>query len=228
MGSKTFVFDCGGVLLRYDTQAPVYRQWEERLGLAEGDLRARLWSGEIWHQAEIGEISEEQFWQQSAAALGIEAPAQIAELAESLWASLSLDERVLALIDRIRERHPVAMLSNATTALEERLAEQYGVADRFGVIINSARVGLAKPDPAIYQKLLERLATPARDVVFIDDHAENIAAAAAEGLHVLWYVSASELERQLQVYLDHTTMSDDTDNHNGNGHHAADAEPVEN
>jgi len=226
MGRKTFVFDCGGVLLRNDTQDPVYAAWETRLGLPEGSLKARLWSGEIWEQAEIGQISEEQYWQRSGAALGIDDPALIAELAEALWASWTLDTRVLAMVDRIRERHPLAMLSNATTALEERLERQFGIADRFATIVNSARVGLAKPDPAIYQALLEQLAVPARDTVFIDDRAENIAAAAAKGMHVIWYVGADELERQLKVYLNGHAAGDE-DDHNGNGHKGNGHEPLD-
>jgi FMN phosphatase YigB (HAD superfamily) len=41
----------------------------------------------------------------------------------------------------------------------------------------------------------------AGETVFIDDRAENVAAAAALGMHVIWFVHPNELERQLLPYL---------------------------
>ncbi|WP_279579441.1 HAD-IA family hydrolase [Fodinicola feengrottensis] len=52
----------------------------------------------------------------------------------------------------------------------------------FDVSVISAEVGLAKPDPAIYQLLLERLALPAETVAFIDDIEHNVEAAQEVGI----------------------------------------------
>jgi putative hydrolase of the HAD superfamily len=219
MGTKTFVFDCGGVLLRDRDQATTYRQWELRLGLAEGELPERLWSGDIWEQAQIGKISEEQYWEQIGASLGLSDTSQVNALSQELWDRWVLDDKVLNLIDRARQRHRLALLSNATTALEEMLDKRYGVADRFATIVNSARVGVAKPDPAIYQELLRQLDAQPQEIVFIDDRAENVTAAAALGMHVIWYVGPEELERQLQVYLRPDAITAANGGHaNGNGH----------
>jgi putative hydrolase of the HAD superfamily len=95
------------------------------------------------------------------------------------------------------------MLSNATDVLEERLSQTYGVADRFEHILNSARLGWAKPDPRVYAELCQRLQLDPHEIVFVDDRAENIVAAAAHGLHVAWFVGATELERQLAAFRNH-------------------------
>lgn len=200
MPIKAFVFDCGGVLLRTGDISP-YAAWEARLGLPSGELERRLWQGEVWALAERGAITDAQFWQQAGHALGLHAQEDVERLREELWTTWELDERVLALVDRARATCKVAILSNATDALEELLQGRYGVADRFDAIVNSARVGIAKPDEGIYQALLAQLDVSASEVVFVDDRAENVAAAAALGMHVAWYVNASELERQLDVYL---------------------------
>ncbi|NLX43789.1 MAG: HAD-IA family hydrolase, partial [Chloroflexi bacterium] len=115
------------------------------------------------------------------------------------------------LIKRLCQRYRVAMLSNATDILEQRLRDNYAVNQYFDPIINSAVIGIAKPDPAIYRHLLDRLALEAGQVLFIDDKAENIAAAAALGMHVIWYVSSAELERQLTPYLGLDVSSSTTD-----------------
>jgi epoxide hydrolase-like predicted phosphatase len=199
MAIKALVFDCGGVLLRNGDLSP-YRRWEERLGLAEGELERHLWAGDLWRQAERGEISDAEFWRRAAHGLGL-GEETTTKLRADIWETWEVEPRVLALIDQARARYRVAMLTNATDAMEELLTEHYGVADRFEAIVNSARVGVAKPDAAIYQELLRRLALSAGEVVLIDDRAENVAAAAALGMHVAWFLGAAELERQLDPYL---------------------------
>ena len=200
MRIKAFVFDCGGVLLR-DGDESRYRHWEKRLGLLEGELKRRLWTGELWTRAERGDLSEAEFWSRAGEELGLSADRQIERLARDLWDSWHIDEEVLGAIDETRQRYRVAMLSNASDALEEQLAERYGVADRFELIVNSSREGVAKPEAEIYRILLDRMELEAEQVVFIDDRPENVSAAAELGMHVIWFVGARELWRQLAGYL---------------------------
>ncbi len=199
MTVQALVFDCGGVVLR-DRDDGYYERWEARLGLQPGELRERLWSGPLWAQAELGRLSEAEFWAAAGRELGL-SPEETDQLARDLWASWAVDPDVLALIDQARRRFRVAMLSNATDALEHQLAHIHGIADRFDPLINSARCGIAKPSPEIYQLLLERLQLEPGEIVFIDDRAENVTAAAALGMHVIWFVHPQELERQLAPYL---------------------------
>ena len=199
MPIKALVFDCGGVLLR-DRDASAYDRWEHKLNLERGELKLRLWESANWARAEIGELSESEFWAQAGRELGLDS-AEASRLARDLWHSWAVDPVVLSLIDKARSRFRVAMLSNATDALEAILETRYGIGDRFESIVNSARVGIAKPAEGIYRHLLAALGVQANEVVFIDDRAENIAAAAQLGIHVIWYVNADELERQLAAYL---------------------------
>ena len=200
MAVKVFVFDCGGVLLR-DRDASAYESWEGRLGLERGELRERLWSGEAWNLAERGLITEEQFWLRVGRDLGLTESEDISALRQEMWDIWVVDEKVLSLVDRLREKYRVAMLSNATDALEEALENRYGIADRFEAILNSARLGLAKPEEGIYAEMLRRLAVEPGEVVFVDDREENIAAAVALGMLVIWFVHPDELARQLAIHL---------------------------
>jgi putative hydrolase of the HAD superfamily len=60
-------------------------------------------------------------------------------------------------------------------------------ADELGdVVIDSCEVGLRKPNPAIFQLMLERLGGLAPvEALFLDDFPWNVAAAAALGLHTI-------------------------------------------
>ncbi len=56
---------------------------------------------------------------------------------------------------------------------------------KFSPVIISCDVGLAKPDPRIYQMMLEQLNTPAEQCVFIDNREDNLEAAAKLGIHTI-------------------------------------------
>lgn len=199
MGLKAVAFDCGGVLLR-NSDLTAYEAWEKRLGLRQGELSERLWHGGAWSLAERGKITEEEFWLRVGRELGFSDEDEVAELREDMWRTWTVDEKVLSLVDWVRERYKVAVLTNATDALEDALANRYHIADRFDAIINSARLGSAKPERGPYEELLRRLEVGADQTLVIDDQASNIAVAAGMGMHVIWFIHADELERQLRLY----------------------------
>lgn len=67
--------------------------------------------------------------------------------------------------------------------------ESLGYADLFDDAFYSYELGFAKPDPAYFAAVLERLALPGTQVLFVDDNADNVAAARAVGLHAeRWHV----------------------------------------
>jgi putative hydrolase of the HAD superfamily len=200
MTIKAFIFDCNGVLLREGDLSP-YTDWELRLGLEPGRLATCLWGSETCKLAEVGKLTDAEYWRAVAAEVGVSAPDDVEALHDSIGQTWVLDEQVLALVDRLRARYRIAMLSNATDGLEALLTTRFQVADRFEVLGNSARLGVAKPDPAAFRAVLSQLGLKPEEVVFVDDRAANISAAAALGMHVIWYVNARELERQLGVYL---------------------------
>ncbi len=71
------------------------------------------------------------------------------------------------------------------------------VFDRFRDIVVSGEEKLAKPDSAIFHLAARRFGHEPRAMLFIDDNADNVAAAAALGWHVHHFAEASRLERDL-------------------------------
>jgi putative hydrolase of the HAD superfamily len=75
----------------------------------------------------------------------------------------------------------------------------------FDTVVISGEVGLRKPDPAIYRLAAERLGLPPDQIVFVDDLAPNVRAAAAVGMvgvhHTDVDTTAGELEVALGVPL---------------------------
>ena len=56
---------------------------------------------------------------------------------------------------------------------------------------------LVKPDPCIYQRLLERYAVNPATALYIDDSARNVEAAKALGMHGYWFRDPAGLREHL-------------------------------
>ena len=99
------------------------------------------------------------------------------------------------MIDLVRELRgkgvAIAALSNSEGHLAELLAD-IELAPLFDAIIDSGRIGIAKPDPRIFALTLEQLAVEPGVVVHVGDSwAADVEGALAAGWHAIWYRSRS-------------------------------------
>lgn len=69
---------------------------------------------------------------------------------------------------------------------------------RFRAIVVSGEEKLVKPDPAIYALAARRFGHAPGSMLFIDDNADNIASAVAQGWHGHHFIDAAGLERDLR------------------------------
>jgi putative hydrolase of the HAD superfamily len=75
------------------------------------------------------------------------------------------------------------------------------VDELFEVIVDSAFVGLRKPDPAIYELTIERLGVQASDCVFVDDLEVNCEAARTLGMTAVRFVDAEQAISEIESAL---------------------------
>jgi putative hydrolase of the HAD superfamily len=99
------------------------------------------------------------------------------------WAAYrgEIDPEMMAVVERLRARVPVYVLSNAHDCFADDM-RRLGLSAAFDRFICSAEIGLAKPDPAAYLEALARVGMPANRCVFADDRIENVAAARSLGI----------------------------------------------
>lgn len=111
------------------------------------------------------------------------------------WAHV--DEEMLALIEEQRATGVrLALLSNAPHVQADAF-EQVAWTAPFERIFVSARLGLVKPDPAIYAHVLDELEVPAADVTFVDDREANVQAAAELGIRAILFTGVADLREAL-------------------------------
>ena len=190
---QAIIFDVGGVLVRTHDQSG-RRVWEERLGLAPGQLEAIVLNSEMGHRAQRGEISDDELWAwvSQRFSLGDELDA----FRPDFWRGDAVDQGLVALVGRLNRRYQTAIISNATDALLTTL-EDYQLLVEFDLVVGSAYEGLMKPAPAIFETTLIRLGRVAAETVFIDDAPANIAGAQAGGLQTILFTPALDLAAEL-------------------------------
>jgi 2-haloacid dehalogenase len=90
-------------------------------------------------------------------------------------------------------------ISNFAAEMFPGAVEAYPVLRCFRDVVISSSVGLCKPDPRIFELALDRFGVAARDCLFIDDVAANVAGARAAGIGAVQFTSAADLRRLLSV-----------------------------
>lgn len=89
-------------------------------------------------------------------------------------------------------------LSNWSSEKFAAVRSKYPFFELFETIVLSGDVKVVKPDPRIFRALLERIARPANECLFIDDMEENILAAQALGFETIRFESPDQLLAELQ------------------------------
>lgn len=194
---KAIIFDFGGVMEQFYRPAQ-FRAQEAQLGLQSGTLSEILWRSPDWRLAEVGGITDEEYWRRTGPRLGLRTEGEIRDFQEAMFGDVESDPRMVDMVQRLRRRYRTALLSNATDILPQLLRERFGLDGLFDVEVISALVGLAKPDPAIFRLALDRLGMAPQATVFIDDSQPNVEAAAALGIQAIRFVGYEALIRALE------------------------------
>jgi putative hydrolase of the HAD superfamily len=169
----------------------------DRAGMPAGEFRDRYW--EFRPAYDLG-LSDRAYW---SAVVGHELQAE-PELVEAMvrvdvagW--MTLNPRTLPTLLEFGAHAGVrlALLSNAPEPLATAI-DHSGWSPSFDRRFYSCRLGLAKPDSAVYEAVLDDLGATPQSVLFIDDRPENARAAAALGLQAVRFTSAEALPGQLE------------------------------
>ncbi|WP_460515259.1 HAD family hydrolase [Flindersiella endophytica] len=179
-------------------------RWDTAFGLPEGTLAGHAFAEHRLLPAITGQVTDEEWRAQVASDLqpvcgSVERARQLV----AAWRARNgeANAEVVSLLTKARRHVRVVALSNATTLLEEQLAE-LGAHNAFDAIVNTAREGVCKPDPRIYRIAAERAgADPAR-CLYVDDSERNVETARELGMRAVHYREYRDLETALSVVFD--------------------------
>jgi glucose-1-phosphatase len=189
MTAPTFIFDLGGVLVRHDN--PTLFDRLAACCAESAAAREHLASGVYFRDIDTGRLSIKALHQRLATDFGFNRP--YGEFLE-LWSSHFSEEPGMdALLAALVRRHRVALFSNTNPAHIEHVAARYPATSRVHARYYSFELGLVKPDAAAFERVLELEGRRAEDCIFVDDRADNTAAAAALGMRVVTFTGRDAL-----------------------------------
>jgi epoxide hydrolase-like predicted phosphatase len=196
---KAIIFDLGGVLLRTADFSP-REHLAARLGMNRRELEAFMFGGESGEQAQRGEISVAEHWENLRQKLNCSTQ-DIRALIDEFFARDELDQ---ALIDYIRELHQTyktALLSNAWDDMRKVIADRWHFDDVFDTMVISSEVGIVKPDPRIFHLTLEKLGVQPNQAIFVDDMSRNVEGAQRVGLKAIRFQDTPQMKAELEQLL---------------------------
>lgn len=186
MGVDAVIFDCFGVLYSDGVGRFYDRHPEIDAGLCE----------QLDAQVDLGRIDNHEYCERLSTLTGEPAERVRAEISSG-WAA---DRALLDLIGDLRREYRTALLSNAGES-EIELIYRDGVYGLFDVITVSYKVGVMKPDPAIYHCCLDQLGVMAERAVFVDDSPVNLEAAKRLGLRTIAYPTFGTVPTELRAMI---------------------------
>ena len=201
MPVRAVAFDVGGVL-EVPTNNDLEGRWEQRLGLARGELFQRLRQSGLGGDANLGRVSEVEFAQALSRLYGLDQPTT-EELLVDLWDWYvgELNTELADYFQGLRPRYRTALLSNAAAGGRREEERRYGFAAMADVLIYSYEVGIEKPDRRIYEITCQELGVHPGDVVFLDDLEANVVAARQAGMKAVLFQSTAQAITDLEACL---------------------------
>ena len=177
-----------------------WRQLERVLDAEREGFQAAYWKYRDAYDR--GALSAQTYWETVARDLGKTIDAEVLraliDADTAVWTQPNVE--MMEWAARLnRAGIKTGILSNIGDAMELGVRGRFPALDEFSHHTFSHRLGIAKPDAAIYRHAVEGLGVPAGEILFVDDREENILAARAAGMVAVQYLGhagfVEEMER---------------------------------
>ena len=175
----------------------------ESLGHAMGAIWKRDGAHPLF-ELETGRMTEATFL----ARLGEELSGQLGRdvemhgFGERYFAHLHPNQQLIDYMGTLRDRgYKLAICTNNVREWADRWRAMLPVDDIFSVVVDSAFVGVRKPERKIYEITLERLGVPARAAVMVDDVELNCDGARDVGMSAVWFQSNEQTIDAIEAAL---------------------------
>ncbi|MBW3012804.1 HAD-IA family hydrolase [Candidatus Woesearchaeota archaeon] len=193
-GIETVAFDFGGVFFTY-----AYRVLVEDL-VKELDVPFRQAAKAFLNSAldhyQKGILTETDYWDVFESVIGKNCDRK--KLRQIMMDHHEPIPESWDLVERLRKKYRVAMLSNHTNWLDE-INEKHDFYPLFDPIIISVREGTKKPEERIWQILIERSHCAPQQIVMIDDFCWYKHPVEKAGMKFITYKVPHQLERDLKA-----------------------------
>lgn len=194
--TKCILFDLGGVVLHWNNS------WLTNEISKQFNLSKNQFELEFENHLGIlssGKITEQEFWKSISAKLDASHLIRPDSILEPIFRKLvSINKSVYALSENLKEKGlSIGILSN-TEPVTYSVIENLESFDHFDYKFLSFQIGLIKPDPKIYQHVVQNLPFKKEELFFIDDNLQNVHSANTFGLKTVQFHSYETLLDDLE------------------------------
>jgi YjjG family noncanonical pyrimidine nucleotidase len=202
MTYRWLMFDADGTLFDYDAaEGKALRRTLAIFGLPYNgqvlDIYRRI-NGQLWLDLEQGLTTRDELrltrFSHLFAAIAGDHPAPAAgefsrAYLETLGNCADLMPGAATLLGALHGSYNLALITNGFANVQRSRLSRSGLAHYFDPVVISDEVGVAKPDPRIFDLALERMRCPARSEVLMigDSLSSDIAGAVSYGIDACWY-----------------------------------------
>jgi putative hydrolase of the HAD superfamily len=195
------VFDFGAVLFHWSPADLVRRQWPELAGNAvdAARLAERFFGGfgGDWAEFDRGRLDRDGIVASIVARTGWSRE-PVAAVVDAVPEALVVDPATLGLLEDLRSAGVrTHYLSNMPAGYAAVLERRYPLIARFEGGIFSSRVGLIKPERAIFEALVDTYLLTPGQTVLVDDSRANVEAARQAGWLAVQYLDGADCRRRL-------------------------------
>lgn len=195
---KAIIFDLGNVLINFDHRIAAERiakftdkTPEEIFGLFFDSALTGLF--------EEGKISPRDFFLKVKEMLNLKIDFDaFVPIWDEIFFFTEANLNVYNLAQKLKNSYRVMLLSNINILHFEYLKKTFPVFDAFHNIATSFELGLRKPDPLIYQKVLTILEARPQEAFYTDDRPELIEAAKGLGIRSFVFSGIEQLKEDLK------------------------------
>jgi putative hydrolase of the HAD superfamily len=175
----------------------------EQLGVAMGAILVRDGKHPLF-ELETGRMTEADFLRKLAEQLTAQLgrPVELHGFGEQYFEHLHPNEGMIEYMRELSGRgYKLAICTTNVREGEQLWRAKLPVDELFDVVVDSAFVGMRKPEPAIYELTLERLGVGADVALMIDDIELNCDAARALGMQAIWFQSTEQAIAEVEAAL---------------------------
>jgi len=190
---KFLLFDLTGVLVHKVLNSPTGYKINGKLFLRQ-ELEP-IFISPSYLDYMLGQITHSEFMADFIKTQNLDL--SLKEFDQILESSVIPVEGMPELIKKLSKKFHIVLVNNEGRVFSETKIKNSGAAPFIHSVISSWKIGLIKPDPLFFQKVLAILETKPQECLFIDDSPKNVLAAKNLGIDSILFQNHVQLTIEL-------------------------------
>lgn len=196
---KVILFDLGRVMVDFD-----HRRAAQRISFfcakSPSQIYNLFFESEATIAFEAGKITPQEFYCQIKQMLDLKLSYDsFIPIWNDIFFLSPNNRSTFKLVNSLRRGYKTALLSNINTLHYEYVRENFPVFGVFDRTFLSFQLGLIKPDPQIYNKVIQELKVSPQEVFYTDDRADLVESAKSLGINACIFVNPAQLISDLRA-----------------------------